>query len=121
MAPTVVVEPVQFLDDAEVARLLASIGKATVEDVRDAALFRVLASGLRRGELIGLRVTDVDLDTRTLTIRAATSKTRQGRTVAISRDAAQAPADLPARQERLPRPQRPQGRRHAVDRRQGRS
>ena len=52
-------------------------------------MFRVLASGMRRGELIGLRVQDVDLDARTVTIRAITSKTRNGRTVGISRNAAQ--------------------------------
>jgi integrase len=90
MAPSVTVEPVKFLTDDQVARLLASIAKATLEDVRDAALFRVLASGMRRGELIGLRVGDVDLDAKppTVTIRASTSKTRTGRKVAISRDAA---------------------------------
>ena len=87
MAPRVVIEPVTFLSDDQVTTLLAKIGKATVEDIRDAAMFRVLASGMRRGELIGLRVTDVDLDQRTVTIRAITSKTRNGRTVAISTDA----------------------------------
>lgn len=87
IAPRVVMERVRFLDDAQVETLLASIGRSTLEDVRDAALLRVLASGMRRGEAMGLRVEDVDLDARTALIRASTSKTRQGRTVGLSRDA----------------------------------
>ena len=88
LAPSVTIEPVRFLSDDQVAQLLASIGTRSIEDVRDAAMFRVLASGMRRGELIGLRVTDVDIEGRTLTLRAITSKARTGRTVAMSTDAA---------------------------------
>jgi site-specific recombinase XerC len=79
MAPRIVLEPPQFLTDDQVATLLDSIGRSTLEDVRDAALFRVLASGMRRGEAMGLRVTDVDLDAKPprLTIRASQASDRQ--------------------------------------------
>ena len=88
LAPTVTIEPVRFMTDEQVDALLRSIGRKSIEDVRDAAMFRVLASGMRRGELIGLRVEDVDCELKTLTIRATTSKTRKGRTVGMSSDAA---------------------------------
>jgi len=86
MAPRIVVEPVQFLSDDQLALLLATIARdKTVEGVRDTAMVRVLMdTGLRRGELMALRVTeDIDLDTCLITVRAITSKTRRGRTVPV--------------------------------------
>jgi site-specific recombinase XerD len=85
MSPTVVVEPVKFLSAEQVDRLLRSVPTRMVEDIRDAAVLRLLLdTGLRRGELASLRVADVDLEAGTVTVRAATSKGRRGRTVPIS-------------------------------------
>lgn len=93
MAPTVVVEPVRFLDDAQVERLLKHLDSqtTTMEGLRDRALVGVaLDTGLRRGELVGLRVEDVALDERLISVRPATSKTRKGRTVIVSKTTAAA-------------------------------
>ena len=92
MAPTVTVEPVKFLSSDDLDRLLTCIAKdKTLEGVRDTAFVRVLMdTGLRRGEVIGLRVTDVSDDLRLLTVRGATSKTRHGRTVTVGRVTANA-------------------------------
>jgi len=91
LSPTVTVEPVQFLNDDQVTRLLVVTDKdRTVEGLRDGAFIRVLRdTGIRRGELLGLTVDSVDLDARTITVRAITSKARKGRTVPISKDTAQ--------------------------------
>jgi site-specific recombinase XerD len=92
MAPSVVVEPVRFLDDQQLDTLLKTIARdRTVEGVRDTAMVRVLMdTGMRRGELIGLTTASVDMEHTTLTIRAATSKTRRGRTVPFSQETAKA-------------------------------
>jgi integrase len=64
------------LSAVEVRRMLAAT---------DESLFRVaVTTGMRRGELIGLRWKDVDLDGGTLAVRRATTKTRAGqRTVRL--------------------------------------
>lgn len=52
---------------------------------RNVALFSTLLyTGMRKGELLGLRVTDIDLDRLEVTIRAETSKSRQRRVVPIN-------------------------------------
>ena len=88
LPPKVIVEPVKFMSDAEIARLLDVIkADKSVEGVRDGAFIRVLIdTGIRRGELIGLRVDDVSQDLRDITVRAVTSKTHSGRTLPLSKD-----------------------------------
>jgi integrase len=52
---------------------------------RNVALFATLLyTGIRRGELLALRVTDLDLDRLHLTVRAETSKSRLQRVVPIN-------------------------------------
>lgn len=61
--PKVPEQPVRMPDDAEVKKLLAVCEGAGFLDRRDRALIVVLVDcGLRRGELLGLRVEDLDLD-----------------------------------------------------------
>ena len=86
--PRVVVEPVQFMTDEQIALLLSVTAKdRTVEGVRDGALIRVARdTGVRRGELVGMRLEDVSLEDRTIAVRAITSKNRKGRTVGIAKD-----------------------------------
>jgi site-specific recombinase XerD len=92
MAPSITVEPVRFLSDEQLDTLLKSIAKdKTIEGVRDTALIRVLMdTGLRRGEVMGLRTTDWSEVDHTLTVRAQTSKMRRGRPVGVSQKTAQA-------------------------------
>jgi len=79
-------KPMAYLDDNEVATLLTSIeADTTLVGRRDLALLSLLAdTGLRRSELLGLTIDDLDLDARTATIRAETSKVRRAKRVAYS-------------------------------------
>lgn len=71
---------------------------------RNIALFSTLLyTGLRKGELLGLRVTDVDMDRLEVTIRAETSKSRLRRVVPINSKLCLALEDyLDERQRRRP-------------------
>jgi site-specific recombinase XerD len=70
--------PVPVLRDAEVRRLLDVCGKdRSFAERRDEAALRVLTdSGIRRAELLGLRLDDVDLDQGILTVTGKGSQTR---------------------------------------------
>ena len=65
---------IQVLDDDE--------AKALINAVRDTRLyvpvFLILATGLRRGELLALRWSDIDLDKATLTVNQALEQTSAG-------------------------------------------
>jgi site-specific recombinase XerD len=62
-SPTIPETPVPVLSDAELRRLLRTCDGPDFADRRDAAILRLfLDSGLRLGELAGLRVQDVDLE-----------------------------------------------------------
>jgi integrase/recombinase XerC len=71
--------PVPVLSEADLKALVVSCEGGTRRDRRDMAAMRLLLEGLRRGEVCGLTVADVDLDDRTVTV---TGK-RKTRTVAI--------------------------------------
>lgn len=61
--PHVPEQPVPILTDDELRRLLAACKGKEFEDVRDTAIIRVLLdTGLRRAEIAGLHIGDVDLD-----------------------------------------------------------
>jgi integrase/recombinase XerC len=79
-------DPVRFVTDEEFDRLLASIEPDTsLTGRRDLALILFLSdTGGRRGEVLGLRLQDVDLAARTAYVRSETSKTRRSRTVGYS-------------------------------------
>lgn len=88
--PDVRYEDRKFLNRGEVDRIFAvlALGAAWRSSFlrrRNVAVFATLLyTGLRRGELLGLRVTDLDLDRLQLTVRAETSKSRLQRVVPIN-------------------------------------
>jgi site-specific recombinase XerD len=62
-APIVPEQPVPVLEDEQLRAVLRACEGSNVEDRRDAAMVRLLAdTGVRRGELAGLRVSDVTID-----------------------------------------------------------
>jgi len=77
--------PVAEIDD--IATLLATCSTDSFEDVRDQALINVLAdTGVRRGELVGMRWSDLDFAEATITLRHETTKGRKSRVVAVGNE-----------------------------------
>ena len=65
--PTIPEEPVPILTDGEISALLKVTGGKSFEDRRDHAIIRVfLDTGVRLGELVGLRAEDIDWDQQVL-------------------------------------------------------
>src|SRR5438105_1037315 len=61
--PQVPEQPVPVLSEDDLRKLLADCAGKEFEDRRDEAVIRLMAdTGMRRGELLGMRVDDVDLD-----------------------------------------------------------
>lgn len=86
--PMIPENPPPILSDAQIRALLKVCKGSEVEDRRDLAIVSVfLDTGLRLGELVGLEVEDVDVETMTLTVLG---KGRRHRTVALNRVAMQA-------------------------------
>ena len=82
----------QVLSESEVSRLLRTRvqGSTTFQRLRDVAMMEVLyASGLRRAELVGLNLADVDIERRRLRV---VGKGNKQRTVFLNRAAAAAVA-----------------------------
>ncbi|MBT5838825.1 MAG: tyrosine-type recombinase/integrase [Rhodospirillaceae bacterium] len=86
----------RFLDASEVGRLLTALDNAESEETESpyaiAAIRVLLFTGLRRGEVAGLRWADVDLDRASL--RLDDTKTG-GRTVPLNSEAVQILKNLP--------------------------
>jgi integrase len=62
--PTVPDQPVAVLDDDQIRALLAECSGRSFADVRDTAIIRLfIDSGMRVGEMAGLRVDDLDFET----------------------------------------------------------
>lgn len=79
----------RYLSDAQLARLLASLGHSTPCGRRDRAIVLCLASlGLRPGELANLCLEDIDWRGGSIVLRER--KTRQGAAVPLPRDAGRA-------------------------------
>jgi site-specific recombinase XerD len=82
---TPIYNDIRALTDYEIQKLRAAIenhGKSLPQLKRDRAIFATLVfCGLRRGELLGLRLTDVDLEKRILRVRADTSKSKRPRDI----------------------------------------
>lgn len=61
--PVVPLEPVPVLASDELKAFLAECSGKTFEERRDIAIIRLFVdTGMRRAELLGLRVADVDFD-----------------------------------------------------------
>jgi integrase/recombinase XerD len=88
--PHVQYEDRQYLGRAAVERIFSALvlgatWRTRFLRKRNIALFAMfLYTGIRKGELLGLRVTDVDLDRLEVTIRAETSKSRLRRVVPVN-------------------------------------
>jgi site-specific recombinase XerD len=77
--PQVPVQPVPVLSDDAIAALLRACKGTGFAEARDTAAIRLLLdTGIRRAELIGLKVDDVDRGARTITVMG---KGRRSRTV----------------------------------------
>jgi integrase/recombinase XerC len=67
----------QYLDEDTVARLMAQPDRTTPEGIRDAAVLEIIYStGMRLGELLGLRGGDIDLQRQTVRVMGKGSKER---------------------------------------------
>ena len=79
-APTPTPKEMHPLSAEEVRRLL----EATQGDRLKALYVLAVTTGMRRGELLGLKWTDVDLENRRLSIRRALTRTDNGKYVALT-------------------------------------
>lgn len=67
----------QYLDEETVGRLMAQPDRTTPEGIRDAAILELIYStGMRLGELLGLREHDIDLRQQTVKVLGKGSKER---------------------------------------------
>jgi site-specific recombinase XerD len=75
--PTVPETPPHVWTDEEVKKLLKTCAGRDFEAVRDTAIIRILLdTGLRRAELAGMQMTDVDLKVREVVVTGKGSRTR---------------------------------------------
>ena len=89
--PTPPMNPPAVLKDDEIAKLLAVCKGADFISRRDLAILSLmLDTGIRRGELAGLRVGDLNLGQMVAFVEATTSKSRRGRAVAYGPSTAKA-------------------------------
>jgi integrase len=89
-APRIKDEPRRALSDDELLRLLAGAADGETRERDRAIVMTLLVCGIRRGELCGLRLGDVDFTERRLHVRAATSKSGEARDVTLHLEAAKA-------------------------------
>lgn len=86
--PRIVSEPVLPFTEAEIGLLVVACGSRGWLSQRTRTIVALLLdTGVRASELCGLRLTDVDLEHGQIVVRAATDKTRKGRTIALGRRA----------------------------------
>jgi site-specific recombinase XerD len=89
--PVVPVEAPAVLTPEQMERLMKAASGNDFESRRDKAIISLLAdTGMRRGEIAGLRVRDTDLERGTVLIRAETSKGRRTRVARFGADTARA-------------------------------
>ncbi len=87
--PDVRYDDIKWLRQEQVKKILAAvmfgvIWMSNFDRVRNIAIiFTLLLTGVRAGELVGLEVTDVDLERREITIRGQTSKSKMQRIIPI--------------------------------------
>jgi site-specific recombinase XerC len=88
--PKVKDESRRALSDDEMWRLLRVSSEGELGQRDSAIVWTLLGCGLRRGELVGLRVRDVNLKERRLNVRASTSKSVHARECTIPLETAKA-------------------------------
>lgn len=87
-APRTVKDPIAPFTADEIARLFGACEPGTWRGQRQRAIVAALLdTGVRASELCGLRLADLDLDHWSVVVRAATDKTRKGRTIALGKRA----------------------------------
>jgi site-specific recombinase XerD len=81
-------EDIKMLRRPEIDKIRAAVENHSynlLQTKRDRAIISVLLfCGLRRGELLGLQVTDLDMERMTLTVRAAASKSKYARKLPLN-------------------------------------
>ena len=87
--PDPVYDNVKNLSQTEVSKIIAAIALDSMDDVfrlkRDLSLVSLLLyTGIRRGELLGLRVQDLNFEKRFVHIRGETSKSRKSRNIPMN-------------------------------------
>lgn len=86
--PSVSYEDRKFLKRGDIEKIFAALtlySKKSFIRRRNAAIFSVfLNCGLRKNELVNLRIYDFDLERKTLLVRAETSKSRRDRTIPLN-------------------------------------
>lgn len=99
--PSLPEEPPPTVQPSQVAELLrlARLGPQPLRDV--AMLMTLFDTGVRMGEVVGLRCDDVDMVAGSITVRAETAKREKGRMVPVGIKAARAIASY-ERKERRP-------------------
>ncbi|MEX0625574.1 MAG: tyrosine-type recombinase/integrase [Chloroflexota bacterium] len=89
--PAVPFDPPKVLDPSQVAALLAACRGTDFISRRDLALLSLmLDTGLRRGEVAGLTLGDLNVAQRTAYIASSTSKSRRGRAIVYGDSSAKA-------------------------------
>lgn len=84
--PTIPPTPPDVLTEQDLAALFKAVSGQSFEDRRDAAMLRLLLdSGIRRGELAGITIDDLDLDAGRVTV---TGKGKRTRTVSFGKKTA---------------------------------
>jgi integrase len=86
--PTPTYEDDRALKESEVSKILAAITQNCTDNMflykRDLIIVYILLyTGVRRGELLGLRVGDIDFTTKSLFINGETSKSKKSRKIPI--------------------------------------
>lgn len=86
--PRPIYEDDRMLSQEEVSKIISSIKLNGMENLfqfrRDMVIVSILLyTGIRKGELLGLRVQDIDFQNRTLFIQSVTSKSKKSRLVPI--------------------------------------
>ena len=89
--PAVNRHEIEVLEPAESAALLAAARTTRMFPI----VFLALATGLRRGEVLGLRWSDVDLERRSLTVAQSLEQTKRRAAVQGTEDKAQPAHDRP--------------------------
>ncbi len=86
--PTPIYDDEKALTNEEVSKIIASISLKTVENSflnkRDIAIISTLLyTGIRRGELLGLRIQDIDFEQKQVFVNHATSKSKANRYIPL--------------------------------------